>query len=126
MSLFVERRRLERFQIPDARVKYRLEARFADEIPLEGEGDLIDLTIKGVRFESEQVLKSGSRLNIDIIIPHEEPIELIGNVVWTKKLDKNGVINSVLEFIEFDDEPGFNTFESLERLEDLEREYGKF
>ncbi|MEJ2054932.1 MAG: PilZ domain-containing protein [Calditrichaceae bacterium] len=126
MTLFVERRRLERFQVPNALVKYKSEPRFTDRIPVEGQGELVDLTTKGVRFESEDELNSGVRLNIEIIIPNEEPITLIGNVVWTKKLDKNGMINSVIEFIEFDDEPGYNSFESLDRLETLQRQYSDF
>lgn len=125
MSFFVERRRLERFQIPNARVYYELESQFTDQIPVEGEGDLIDITVKGIRFESEDVLSSGARLRIKIRVPDEESIELIGNVVWTKKLDSSGSINSVIEFIDFDDEPGYNSLESLEKLEALYNEYSK-
>lgn len=126
MSSLVERRILERFHVPDARVKYKLESFFSDQIPVEGEGALVDLTVKGVRFESEEELSAGTRLSIEIIVPHEEPIPLIGNIVWTKKLEETGVINSVIEFIDFDDDPEFNSNESLEQLEALEREYSKF
>ena len=123
MTLNVERRRLERFHVPDAKVVYQLESLFNDQIPVEGEGELIDLTVKGVRFASEEELSAGVRLNIEIIVPGEEEIPLIGNVVWTRKLDENGTINSVIEFIEFDDDPEFNSYDSLEKLEALQRQY---
>lgn len=126
MTSMVERRRLERFHVPDARVVYKLESVFSDQIPVEGEGKLIDLTVKGVRFESEEEFSAGVRLNIEILVPGEEEIPLIGNVVWTKKLDENGTINSVIEFIEFDDDPEFNSLESLEKLEALQKQYCSF
>lgn len=123
MTLDVERRRLERFHVPNARVAYKLESLFSDQIPTEGEGKLIDLTVKGVRFESEEEFKAGVRLNIEILVPGEEVIPLIGNIVWTRKLDEKGTINSVIEFIEFDDDPEFNSTDSLEKLEALEKQY---
>lgn len=123
MSSFVERRILERFHVPNAIVKYKLEALFSDQLPVEGKGELIDLTVKGVRFETDEEIKAGSRLNIEIVLEDDEPIPLIGNVVWTKRLDINGKINSVVEFIDFDDDPEFNSYDSLEKLEALEKEY---
>ena len=126
MTSYVERRILERFHVPNAKVKYKLDSFFSDQIPVEGEGDLVDLTVKGVRFESEEELSAGARLSIDIIVPDEEPIPLIGNIVWTKKLEGTGIINSVIEFIEFDDDPEFNSYDSLEKLEALEKQYSKF
>jgi len=123
MSSFLERRILERFHVPNAIVKYKLEALFNDQLPLEGKGELIDLTIKGVRFETVEEIKAGSRLNLEIILEEDERIPLIGNVVWTKRLDSNGKINSVVEFIDFDDDPEFNSYDSLEKLEALEKEY---
>ncbi|HEM49408.1 MAG TPA: hypothetical protein ENO27_04260 [Caldithrix sp.] len=125
MSSFVERRILERFHVPNAKVKYKLEALFSDQLPVEGKGDLIDLTVKGVRFETDEDIKAGSRLNIEIILNNDERIPLIGNVVWTKALE-NGKINSVVEFIDFDDDPEFNSFDSLEKLEELEKEYSRY
>ncbi len=123
MSSFVERRILERFHVPNAIVKYKLEALFSDQLPVEGKGELIDLTVKGVRFETDEEIKAGSRLNIEIVLEDDERILLIGNVVWTKRLDINGKINSVVEFIDFDDDPEFNSYDSLEKLEALEKEY---
>lgn len=123
MTSLVERRRLERFHVPNTQVLYKQEVLFNDQLPFEGKGDLVDLTVKGVRFESDHILSSGATLNIEINVPNEDPIFLIGNVVWTKKLDKNGIVNSVVEFIEFDDEPGFNSYKSLEQLEALQEQY---
>jgi hypothetical protein len=123
MSSFVERRILERFHVPNAIVKFKLEALFSDQLPVEGKGELIDLTVKGVRFETDEEIKAGSRLNIEIVLDDDERIPLIGNVVWTKRLDINGKINSVVEFIDFDDDPEFNSYDSLEKLEALEKEY---
>jgi len=125
MSSFVERRILERFHVPNAIVKYHLEAIFSDQLPLEGKGKLIDLTVKGVRFETEEEVKAGSRLNLEIILENEERIPLIGNVVWTKDLG-DGTINSVVEFIDFDDDDQFNSYDSLEKLEALEKEYCRY
>ena len=116
MSSFVERRILERFHVPNAIVKFKLEALFSDQLPVEGKGELIDLTVKGVRFETDEEIKAGSRLNIEIVLDDDERIPLIGNVVWTKRLDINGKINSVVEFIDFDDDPEFNSYDSLEKL----------
>ena len=66
MSSFVERRILERFHVPNAIVKYKIDSLFSDQIPTEGKGDLIDLTVKGVRFESEEEFSAGARLSIEI------------------------------------------------------------
>jgi hypothetical protein len=125
MSSFVERRILERFHVPNAVVKYQLEALFSDQLPVERNGKLIDLTVKGVRFESEEEIKAGSRLNIEIILENDERIPLIGNVVWTKELG-DGKTNSVVEFIDFDDDDEFNSYDSLEKLEALEKEYCRY
>jgi len=126
MSSFVERRILERFHVPNAMVKYKLEALFSDQLPLDGKGKLIDLTVKGVRFESEEEIKAGSRLNIEIVLEDDERIPLIGNVVWTKEVG-DGIVNSVVEFIDFDDDDdGFNSYDSLEKLEALEKEYCRY
>ena len=125
MSSFVERRILERFHVPNAIVRYQLEALFNDQLPVEGKGILIDLTVKGVRFESEEEIKAGSRLNIEIVLQNDERIPLVGNVVWTKELN-GGKVNSVVEFIDFDNDPEFNSYDSLEKLEALEKEYCRY
>jgi len=122
MTLFIERRHLSRFKIPGSKVSYKQEEGFQGSLKIEDIGDLIDLTVKGIRFETTRTLFPGAKVDIEIIVPGEKKINLIGNVVWTSKVEEE-MINTVVEFLEFDNETGYNSLECLNDLELLTAKY---
>ena len=123
MDLILERRKLGRFSIPGAKVKYTQEEGFKNSPIIEDTGDLIDLTLRAARFITKQHLNPGARLDLTLIIPDFETFTVCGNVVWTDQLDGEQVIHSVVEFIDFDKDPGYNLPENLEKLKILEEKY---
>jgi hypothetical protein len=123
MDLILERRKLGRFSIPGAKVKYTQEEGFKNSPIIEDTGDLIDLTLRAARFITKQHLNPGARLDLTLIIPDFETFTVRGNVVWTDLLDGEQVIHSVVEFIDFDKDPGYNLPENLEKLKILEEKY---
>ena len=123
MTLILERRKLGRFSIPGAKVKYIQEEGFKNSEKLEDTGELVDLTVKAARFITKQHLNPGARVEVNLIIPEFETFTVRGNVVWTDLMDANQSIHSVVEFIDFDKEPGYNSPEILEKLKMLEEKY---
>lgn len=123
MTIHIERRHLERFKIPAAEVYYRQEAGFRDCVAVEAKGKMVDLTVKGVRFEADQKLCPGARIRVEVHVPDRERIALKGNVVWVGRVQDQGPLFAVVEFLDYADEPGYNPRQSLEQLEELRDNY---
>mgnify|MGYP005835676173 CR=1 FL=1 len=123
MAIFIERRHLERIKIPAAEVCYRQEAGFRNCEAFEAKGEMIDLTVRGVRFKGDQKLCPGARIYVEIHVPDREEIALKGNVLWVGQILDQDPYFAVVEFLDYADEPGYNSRQSLQQLEELLNKY---
>jgi len=66
----------------------------------------VDMTRSGVRFEVKEELKIGEIIELTIIIPHKENIQIKGNVVWTSKAITNSPATLLYSFFLLDQMSG--------------------
>ena len=125
MADFVERRELERFNVPDAMVLYSIEKTFDTGEKISGKGKMNDLTTRGARFEIDQEIAQGALAEIEIQIPDIESVTLHGYVIWTSPHERDELFYAVVQFHPFGMQKGFNTIEAHKKLESLTEEYLK-
>ena len=113
-----DRRVLQRFQISGGKVKYRL-AEGPESIV-----KLIDISKNSVRFQMKEILANGDQVNLEIILPSHEAIELSGRVVWTSMAKGSQPAHAAVQFVPFSTEeirtiPAYRQLDSILRtLED--------
>lgn len=123
MNYVKERRELKRFNIPGARIKYTQEAGFQNSMGYSGNGKLIDISIKGVRFETEHDLSVGAIINLELIISNRPVIKLAGYVLWVIAGNENVLSQAVVQFYTFGEGKEYNSIESMNALEELTNEF---
>jgi len=81
----IERRLCQRFKIPGATISYKKEKLlFAPKTFNEEFCPVLDISRGGVRFLTQQTLKNGKRILLQISIPGERiPLNLKGHVRWS-------------------------------------------
>ena len=115
----IERRYLDRFEVPDAEVIYR----FAGAN--ESRGSLSDITKISVRFETMHAFNKGDHIELEIIIPEKEKISVRGHVVRTIDSETNLPLYTAVQFLPFGSDERYNSMESYTLLNDLTEEYMK-
>lgn len=116
----VERRYLDRISIPVAKVEYLLENGNSAKVKL------IDMTKISVRFKIKHEFEEGGFVELKILIKDKDPIEVKGNVIWTKEENNNTKFaQAVVQFYPFGTDKRYNSMKSYEQLADLEREYSE-
>jgi hypothetical protein len=122
----IERRKCERFVVPGASISYKTRGlwRLQTSFP-EDTFPLVDLSKGGLAFLSNMSLKKGHKVSLLLYFSeNEDPIPLKGIVV--SSILTMGIINQYrvgIQFKPFGIKRGFNTPESLKKLEELERIY---
>ena len=119
-----DKRNTDRIQIPDAVVIFRQRNRLGLFERFSRPMKLYNLTKSGVCFRSEKRLDPGSSLCVDIIIPGEKKLRMIGDVKWIddRMADKSCLIGA--QFTAFGKGRNYNSIRSLERLRRLQEKYG--
>lgn len=119
-----DKRNTDRIQIPDATVVFRQKNGFAFLERFSRPMKLYNLTKSGLCFRSEKRLDPGMALYIDIIIPGEKRLSLIGAVKWIddRTADETCLIGA--QFTAFGKGRNYNSIRSLERLRKLQQKYG--
>jgi hypothetical protein len=124
----IERRKCERFVVPGATVSYKKRGLWGRQTSFpEDTFPLVDLSKGGLAFLSNRSLKKGHRVSLLLYFSeseNEDPIHLTGIVV--SSILTMGIINQYrvgIQFKPFGIKRGFNTPESLKKLEELERTY---
>ncbi len=123
MNYYPERRSLSRFTIPGARVKYKQEEGFRGSEALSGEGKLIDISMKAVKFEAQYELFPGALADLEIVINQNQSIPVTGNILWSSEASENTAGITIVQFIRFGNEDGLNMIESKSQLEDLQENF---
>lgn len=113
----LERRTIDRFVIPNAKVRYRL----ANGVS--GVGELIDLSRSAIRFEVYFPLIEGSLLEVTIELPNRDEITLKGHVVWTFEIRRENKCFAVVQFLPFGTDDRYNRPDSLAKIKAIEKTY---
>jgi len=124
MSENKDKRNTDRIHIPDATVIFRYRNRFNFFERFSRPMKLYNLTKSGLCFRSERRLDPGVALSVDIIIPGEKRLRLIGAVKWIddRTADETCLIGA--QFTAFGKGRNYNSIRSLERLRRLQQKYG--
>lgn len=118
-----ERRFHERIRIDGAQVSYRcakekgLFGRFSDPMPLE------DITWSSVRFVTEEYLKSGEAVDLEMKIPGENKIRVKGHLIWSKQKPDDDTHYAVVQLMPFGSGKQYNPLSIRNKLKNLISKY---
>jgi hypothetical protein len=113
----LERRTIDRFCIPDAKVRYK------QINGSNGVGELIDLSRSAIRFEVYYPLYEGALVEVTLELPGGDEISLRGHVVWTFDIPHENRSFTVVQFLPFGSDDRYNQPASLEKLKAIEKSY---
>jgi len=123
MAVLVERRECPRFKIPGAKVVFYQEERFQDSKVVSEEGLMDDCSSKGVRFQTEKELQPGAKGKLELVIPGEDIIAIIGNIIWTLNSPEKNKSSAVFEFAPYGEYKGYNPISVKNDLEKMAAKY---
>ena len=109
----IERRYLDRFEVPGAEVIYRCTPE------KEFRGSLADITKISVRFSTEQTFNMGDHIELEIIIPERHSICVRGNVVRVINSKSSKTESVAVQFLPFGSDERYNTMTSYDQLNAL-------
>ena len=112
-----DRRHAYRIAIPEAMVRYKRKSGQNGEMPL------IDLTKSSACFRIEHELKFGEMLELEIIIPNKDPINLKSIVIRVSNPVSEIVSYAVVQFLAFGSDERYNSLQAYEQLTQLLNEY---
>lgn len=114
-----ERRYLDRFEIPGAKIQYKLQNGNSAKVKL------IDITKISARFYVKHKMSEDEIIELDIIVEGKEKITVKGHVVWILDNVNNNNLSAVVQFLPFGTDEKINTMKSYEQLAELAEEYLK-
>jgi hypothetical protein len=116
-----ERRHLERFEVPGAKVLYKqgkgfhLFERYTGPLPLK------DITKNGACIAVDGPVEKGTLLKIEVQLPNQQKFRIKGHVVWTSY--PKAPSHAGVQFLPYGQGKKYNSFDSHELLERLTQEY---
>jgi len=120
-----DRRFLERISIDGAKIVYRIEndkrflRRFSNPVPLS------DLTWSSLRFEADPSLAAGELIDLQILIPGEEKINVKGHLIWNSRSDKSDRNYVVVQLLPFGPGRNYNSILTRELLKKIINRFRK-
>ena len=126
MEESLEKRAYERMAIPGAAVVFRRKNRLGLFERFSRPMELYNITKSGICFKSEKKLARGSTLYVDIIIPGEKTLRLIGHVKWIEDEFSPGACLIGAQFYAYGKGKNYNSIKALERLRKLHDKYSNF
>lgn len=118
-----ERRRSNRFKVPEAKVVYEQESGFFNTKDFVGTKSLTDLSLVSVKFESKHQFTPGAQIKIEILLEDGQIIPLIGNILLISLKSFNNTNLAVSEFTGFSPKEGLNPLETKAVLQYLSNKY---
>jgi hypothetical protein len=112
-----DRRHAHRISIPEAMIRYTRKNGQSGEMPL------IDLTKSSACFIIEHELKFGEMLELEIIIPNKDQINLKSIVIRISDPAEELVSYAVVQFLAFGTDERYNSLHAYEQLTQLLNEY---
>jgi hypothetical protein len=119
-----DKRNTERIRIPEATVVFRQRNRIGLFERFSRPMKLYNLTKSGLCFRSEKRIHPGSSLYVEIIIPGEKKLRMIGDVKWIDERMADDTCLIGAQFTAFGKGRNYNSIRSLERLRKLQEKYG--
>jgi hypothetical protein len=119
-----DKRNTERIRIPEAKVVFRQRNRLGFLERFSRPMKLYNLTKSGLCFRSDKRLHPGASLSVDIIIPGEKKLRMIGDVKWIDERMADDTCLIGAQFSAFGKGRNYNSIRSLERLRKLQEKYG--
>jgi hypothetical protein len=118
-----EQRAFDRIHIPGALVVFRKRNKLGFFERFSKPMELYNITKSGICFRSDRKLRRGEPLCVDIIIPGEKTIRLLGSVMWMddKSTTRECMIGA--QFTAFGKGRNYNSIRSLERLREIQQKY---
>ncbi len=116
MYFKTERRLLERYKIPQAKVSYKTNGSFIYVA-------LVDISKGSIRFEMNKTIENGTFIEIEIAIPTKQKVNVKGHVIWTKQKEPNRPGFAVVQFLPVGTDERFNSTENINQINDLINEF---
>jgi len=118
-----EQRAVDRIRIPGAVVVFKKRNKFGLFERQSKPMQLYNINKSGLCFESDKHMHYGDSFAVDILIPGEENIRLLGNVRWMDQKYTNNFCRIGAQFHAFGKGRNYNTIKSMERLRELHNKY---
>lgn len=119
----IERRKCHRIEVAGAEVVFKKNGLFNLFSRSSGPCYLLNLSKGGVGFSTDVHLKPGQKVSITLILPDKSPLKLLGIVKWQSRIGFNQMYGTGVQFFPFTGRRGWNSYEVLEVLKNLEHEY---
>ena len=84
---------------------------------------LYNISKGGASFACDDELKKGKTIIIKIVIPDEEPLELLAKVCWQRESRDQVSLSTGVAFSTFGSGAGYNPMATLDRLRELDKKY---
>ena len=123
MELKKDRRYLDRFEIPGAKVIYKQREGFHGAKAVSAQTPLIDLTYISCRFEVNHTLQPGAIVELQILISGKRKIKVVGYIVWVSDAQSGRPSMAVVQFFPFGTDKRYNSLHSLKQLKKLSAQY---
>jgi len=120
----LEKRSCKRFTIPEAKVRFWKRGLFSmfkggsKPVPVR------DVSKGGLSFESDDGFKPNELIDLELLVPGEDPLELKADVKW-QRYSKGGThkFDVGVAFLPFGNGAGFNEMAALEKLREYDAMY---
>jgi hypothetical protein len=110
----MERRFIDRFQVPKARVRYAKEnfiVLVSRAMPLK------DLSKYGACIELKEEIDPGYVVTIKISVPGKKSISVKGKIIWSNSKETDFRHHAGIQFLPFGKGRKYNSFNSRQKLE---------
>ena len=123
MASGAEKRRCRRFQVPNAHTKYRKTGLLVLVRGMSKAYPVINVSKGGLAFLCDEAIKEGTAVEVQLIAPGEEPLDLLGKTRWKGSPPGREDYMVGVRFLPFGSKDG-NSSEALEVIRRLEDQYG--
>ena len=123
MSEGAEKRRCHRFEIPDAKAKYRKTGLLVLVKGLSKAHPVVNVSKGGVAFLCDETLGEGAKVSVQLLAPNEPPLDMQGHVRWRGKAQGRSDSIVGVQFAPFGEKKGHNSPAALDVLRRLETTY---
>ena len=120
---YKDKRKSERFKIPNARVRYKKTSLLRTRDSLSAASPLLNFSTGGMAFKTKEKFNHNESILVQLMIPKEPSLSLRASVKWQGNADSSGTRFIGVKFMPFRNKSGLNTLESLNVLKRLEKQY---
>ena len=108
-----------RLNFPDTSLFIKQTQSLIKKYSYNGQNEIVNLSKSGAGIISNLRLKKDEIIKLKIKFPGEKDLILKGKIKWTNQINGNGTYRSGIQFHPFGHKRYYNSFENLERLNNL-------